>query len=73
MMLVTIMPGPGDQFRVRELAPNCTRPMTMKWTGNYDNAVEYVRDNYCEEDVLAPCDFRTEVLARRKANHDSHV
>jgi len=60
------MPGPGDQFRVRELAPNTRHVNTVKWTGNYENAVDFIREHYREEDVLAPCDFRAEVLARRR-------
>jgi len=66
MMLVTIMPGPGDQFRVRELAPNTRRVNTVMWTGCYETAVDFVRANYNEQEVLAPCDFKAAVLARRR-------
>jgi hypothetical protein len=65
-MLVTIFPGPGDQFRVRELALGTIQANTVKWTGNYENAVEYVRENYDERNALAPGDFRAEVLARKR-------
>ena len=54
---VTIMPGPGDAFRVRELESDCL-PVTLGWFGNYDNAVDYIRDNYREEQACSPDEFR---------------
>lgn len=54
---VTIMPGPGDYHRVRELESDC-EPLTLGWFGNYDNAVDYIRDNYQEEQACSPDEFR---------------
>jgi hypothetical protein len=65
--LVTIFSGPGSQFRVRELAPDTTQVLTMKWAGCFDSAVEYVRANYGDGEAVSPDDFRNEVLRRRHA------
>jgi hypothetical protein len=65
-MLVAIFPGPGDQFRVRELAPEDTDSSIVKWTGNHENAKDYIREHYEERDEMTAFDFQQEVLARKK-------
>ena len=54
---VTIMPGPGDSYRVRELAPDCL-PLTLGWFGDYDNAVDYIREECDEDEPCTPDEFR---------------
>jgi hypothetical protein len=55
--IVTIFPGPGDLFRVRALTPNCL-PQTVKVTSFWNDAVEFIRDNYHEEQARSPEEFR---------------
>jgi hypothetical protein len=54
---VTIFPGPGDNHRVRELLPGC-EAQTVKWSSDYDGAVEFLRENYDEEQAVSPDEFR---------------
>jgi hypothetical protein len=54
---VTIFPGPGDSFRVRELEPDCLA-VTLGWFGDYDNAVDYIRENCDADDACSPDEFR---------------
>jgi hypothetical protein len=64
--LVSIFPGPGpDTYRVRELAPGTSQVQTLKWAGSFDAAVEYIRENYSDNEAIAPDDFRSEVRGRK--------
>jgi hypothetical protein len=65
--LVTIFPGPVPYFRVRELASPGCQVQTLLWTGNYENAVDYIREHYNEEQAVSPDDFRREVRKCRGA------
>lgn len=56
--LVTIFDGPGeDTYRVRVLLPDC-EPMTLGWFGDYDGAVEYIRENCRYDEPCTPDEFR---------------
>lgn len=55
--LVTIFSGPGEAYRVRTLEPGC-EAQTQAWTSDYDQAVEFIRDNYDEEQACSPDEFR---------------
>lgn len=55
---VTIFPGPGENtYRVRTLEPGC-EAQTQKWSGDYDGAVDFIRENYDEEQACSPDEFR---------------
>lgn len=57
--LVTIFSGPGeDTYRVRVLLPDTNRTMTLHWTGNYDNAVDYIEENCWYDEPCTPDEFR---------------
>lgn len=57
--LVTVFPGPGeDTYRVRVLLPDCNRTMTLHWTGNYDNAVDYIEEHCPFDEPVSPDEFR---------------
>jgi hypothetical protein len=65
--LVTIMYRAGLHC-VCELAPDGIEPLTMHCFQNYDNAADYIRERYSEEQAIAPDAFKNEIVRRKKGS-----